>query len=486
MDPPAPRRPVVRGPAWRARVAGTRREPQVRAEATAATWNLFVSNWGLLGVRGSGPRATPATAPTYPGPSSLGTVGLTGTELVRVSRFAEAYLGFIGARECARAAPGRATSSPPRNTAPMSTHSFDAIVVGAGPAGTSASWHLKHRGVERVLLLDKASFPRDKPCGSALTRKAQRYLEHMGLLDRVREQAYQIPQTYVVTPRGKIFTEVSASHKRPSMMVLNRRELDHTMLLHVRRAGVEVREGVEVQSLVDEDGEGTTVVLKSGERLRTRTVVMASGAHSRKFIEGDPDHEKIGAFVGWFRGRQVEEHAAYMFYDEVFLPLYGWIFPESENLVNVGVALEDDQCSGKTLRDGFAHVRDTYLDRVLQDAEPADKPRGFPINYSYRVQTVVQGNVLFVGEAARLVEPMTGEGIAQAMMSGRLAAEAIAEYVATGDRARLAAYEPTVRHKYRGFRSTRWMKKLMSRRAGWSVIEPVVGRLGRWRNVGTW
>ncbi len=369
----------------------------------------------------------------------------------------------------------------------MAAPELDAIVVGAGPAGASAAWHLRRLGVERVLVLDKAAFPRDKPCGSALTRKAQRYLEGMGLLDRVRERAYEVPRTFVVTPRGSVFAEVARHSRRPSMLVLNRRELDHLLALHARGAGAELREGAAVKAVLDgADGEPAGVELAGGERLRARAVVVAAGAHAHTFRGEEAGTDRIGAYLAWYRGRLRREHAAYMFYDRAFLPLYGWIFPEEEGLVNVGVALEDGQCTGAALRDGLAHVRDTYLDRVLEGAEPVGKPRGFPIHYSYRVGTLARGDTVFVGEAARLVEPMTGEGIAQALLSGRLGAEAVAELLRTGDRGHLAAYERAVRHKYRGFRSTRWMKKLMSRRAGWAVIEPVVRRLGQWERVGTW
>ena len=122
----------------------------------------------------------------------------------------------------------------------------------------------------------------------------------------------------------------------------------------------------------------------------------------------------------------------------------------------------------------------------MEDARPLGRPRGFPIHYTYQVRDVVRDGALFVGEAGRMVDPLTGEGIAQALISGEFAAAAITGYLASGDPGDLQAYESAVRHKFRRFGSTRWMKAVMNRPAGWRLIEAVVGRKARWFRDGRW
>jgi geranylgeranyl reductase family protein len=360
---------------------------------------------------------------------------------------------------------------------------YDAIIVGGGPAGTAAAWHLHKQGVENVLLLDRRVFPREKPCGSGLTRKAQRYLDEMGVRGKVKERAYEVPKIYLVTPRGRAFCEKIDNEQLPFMLVLNRTVLDHVLLEHVRENGVAVREGVEVKELLKGNGGFQGVLTREGERLQAKTLVMASGVHSRKFLPGGLPSTRIAALVGWFRGTQLEKNTAYMFWDDAFLPFYGWIFPEADDLVNVGVGLEEPGCNGKTLRDAYELMQSRYLKKCMNDATPLGSTRGYPIHYTYHVKQVVQDNALFVGEAASLVDPVSGEGIAQALISGRIAAHAIAGYLRSSDPSHLRDYETAVRKEFHRFPTRRWTKAIMSHRAAWPLIEALVGRSRKWESV---
>jgi geranylgeranyl reductase family protein len=364
--------------------------------------------------------------------------------------------------------------------------SYDVIIVGAGPAGCSTACHLRAAGVESVLLLDKAVFPRDKLCGGGLTRKAQRALEGMGALDSVRERAYEVPTTYVVTPRGSKYYERGDGRAHPTMLVLNRRVLDHTLLEHAGSRGVEIRQGVEVEELLKEEDRYLGVRTRDGERLEAGVVVVAAGAHSGRLVPGAPPSRRIVCYMGWFEGTAFEPNTAFLIYDESFLPQYGWMFPEGDDRVNVGVGLEASKCSARALRECYSRLLSCYLKPYMKSAKPVGRPRGFPIHYSYRVRDVVQGTALYVGEAGRMVDAMTGEGIAGALISGEFAAGAIAEYLKSGDVEHLRGYEAAVKRKFHRLASTRWVKALMNRRAGWRIIEAVAGRKARWVWDGWW
>ncbi|MFQ5935582.1 MAG: NAD(P)/FAD-dependent oxidoreductase [Acidiferrobacterales bacterium] len=358
----------------------------------------------------------------------------------------------------------------------------DAIVVSGGPAGTAAAWHLYNQGVENVLLLDRAVFPREKPCGSGLTRKAQHYLDEMGALGKVRKRAYEVPKIYLVTPRGRAFCEKVNDELLPFMLVLNRTVLDHVLLAHIQGSGVAVREGVEVKELLKGNGKFQGVLTRDGERLQAKTIVMASGVHSRKFLPGGLPATRIGTLVGWFRGKQREKNAAYMFWDDAFLPFYGWIFPEADDLVNVGVGLEERRCNGKALRAAFEIMRSRYLKRYMNEASQVGSIRGYPIHYTYHINRVVRGNALFVGEAASLVDPVSGEGIAQALISGRIAARAISAYLRDANTSHLRDYEVAVREEFHRFPSMRRTKAFMSYRTAWRLLELLMGRSKKWES----
>jgi len=366
------------------------------------------------------------------------------------------------------------------------SETFDVIIVGAGPAGCSTACHLRSAGVEKVLLLDRAEFPRGKLCGGGITRKGQRALAAIGALDRVRELAYPVPVTYVVTPRGSVFHEERPGQEYPSMLVLNRRVLDHTLLEHAVSRGVEARQGIQVERLLKDNGDCIGVETHDGERLEAGAVVVATGALSGRFVPGGPPPTRIVCYMGWFEGTSFDKNTAWMIYDKAFLPQYGWVFPEGDDLVNIGVGLEATMCSGRALRRCFDLLLSQYFGKYMKTAKPVGRPRGFPIHYTYQVHDVIRDNALFVGEAGLMVDPLTGEGIAQALISGEFAAAAIAKYLASGDLEDLRDYEEAVRHKFRRFASTRWMKAVMNRRGGWRLIEAVVGRKARWVRDGRW
>ena len=158
------------------------------------------------------------------------------------------------------------------------------IIVGAGPSGSSAAFHLLENGVEDIVVLDKAGFPRDKLCGGGLTRKAQKELDRMGIYDEVSAAAYAVPKPYIVLPSGTALYARPRQEKLKQLLVLNRRILDEMVMKRARQRGAEIREGVEVKEFVRENGrdDGRVVGVRTGdgEVLTADVVVVAAGARS--------------------------------------------------------------------------------------------------------------------------------------------------------------------------------------------------------------
>ncbi len=284
---------------------------------------------------------------------------------------------------------------------------FDVAVVGAGPAGSTASYHLA-RARARVLLLDKARFPRDKPCGGGLTTRAVRQLPFS--VEPVVED--RITRARCRLRYGPVMERAS---KQVLCLMTQRRRLDSFLVEQAVGAGVDFRDGVRVviesESHLQVDGEAVEVDALIGadgaNGITARTLGLGGGIVNGIALEGNlPNHELPNGFE---RGLLMLELAT--------VPGgYGWIFPKADH-VNVGVG--GWGAEGPRLR--------RYL-RVLCEHHGIELRRltdvrghRLPMRRSGTVLT--RGRALLVGDAAGVLDPVSGDGIYEAFVSSRLAAE---------------------------------------------------------------
>jgi menaquinone-9 beta-reductase len=313
---------------------------------------------------------------------------------------------------------------------------LDVLVVGAGPAGIAAGIEARHQGLES-LVIDKATFPRDKTCGDGLTTGALRLLDALGFDVRRLPSWTRVTETVLVSPSGRV-VEVALPPDGAYAGVAPRAELDAGLVDHARSRGVDVREGVGVTALHDH-GDRVTVPLADGTEVTTRWVVAADGHYSpvRRMLGDDPTRESgptsgknWHAFRQYFTG--VDDPRLWVLFEEDFLPGYAWIFPVGEGRANVGFGVlrgaDAHTPSGKALAAQWRGLADRpAVRRALgPNAEPEGTMRAWPIPAAYDATRLARGRVLFAGDAAHVVDPMTGEGIAQALESGALAARAVA------------------------------------------------------------
>jgi flavin-dependent dehydrogenase len=332
--------------------------------------------------------------------------------------------------------------------------------------------------VRNVLVLDKAGFPRDKLCGGGLTRKAQQELDCMRVFDEVAAAAYHVPKPYIVMPSGNALYTRPREEKLTQLLVLNRRIFDEILMRNARERGAEVREGVEVTELVKEGGRCVGVRTRDGETLSADVVVVAAGARSMRLRPDGARPVEVVGFEGRYRGELVEPGTACLVFDEAFIPQYGWVFPESENIVNVGVVASGS--GARELRDRLHVMVAKYLPKHVEEASVFSRSTGFPIHTSFKIDHLVDGNVLYVGEAGSLVDPLSFEGISQALVSGRHAAGPIATCLRTGEASSLLAYQEAVRKELGHFGSMRWVRAVLKRRLGAKLIEAVLRRRSKW------
>ncbi|MEV3985115.1 NAD(P)/FAD-dependent oxidoreductase [Nonomuraea sp. NPDC049758] len=294
---------------------------------------------------------------------------------------------------------------------------WDLAVVGAGPAGSAAALRaVQLRPDLRVVLLDRAGFPRDKPCGDGIAAHGRDELALLGLPDLIDDYR-PTPRLTVVSPGG---LRVSAEAARPNHVV-PRRVFDARLVAAAGARGVEVRRH-RVRALAHD---GAWVVLDG--RLRARAVVAADGAYSavRRLIGLPAAGERHTALA-------VRGYADVPEADDVQLiamqragwPAYAWSFPIGDGTANVGfgMLLPRLRAAGAPGRQ-VLHGR---LAELLPD-RPARDLRAHHLPLSTGRPAPGAGRVLLAGDAAGLINPLTGEGIYYALLSGRLAAEAVVE-----------------------------------------------------------
>lgn len=353
-------------------------------------------------------------------------------------------------------------------------HVYDVAVVGAGPGGATTAYYLARQGLD-VLLLDKASFPRDKTCGDALTPRAVRALDEMGLSEVVLREGMHHNRVDFYAPKGQVVgAEVKSRDGRYDFVqVVPRLVLDNLVLQHAVANGAGFEPHMRVMQ-VTREGDIVQVLAESGKRqvtFRARVAVVATGASPALLLRMGilkQTPQVILCSRAYYDGIADAEPAIQCRFDGVPLPGYGWIFPLSATRANVGIGIFRYGLARlwmpETARKAFdAFIATPAVRRVLGDARLDGPIKGFPIRVDFARAPTYGDRMLLVGEAAGLVNPVTGEGIDYAIESGKIAAEHLSTMFASGDfsRQRLHAYDAQLRGMYqRLFVLCDWLRLL--------------------------
>lgn len=325
----------------------------------------------------------------------------------------------------------------------------DIVVVGGGPAGCAAAIPLARAGRD-VVLVDKAVFPRDKCCGDGLTTGALRHLETLGLRPESVTSWHEVEDVWVRSPSGRTVAFPLPRGRGVFGAVARRVDLDAALLDVARSAGVKVFDGHGLRDASESAAGGSVTLDVDGlGPVVARYAIGADGMWSplRKALGVGDEPGYLGewhAMRAYFQGG---DDRLQVWFEPDLLPGYAWSFPLPDGRVNVGFGIRRQPGHPtKEMKGMWADLlARPHIREVVGQADGPPKAWPIPARVGRSPLAAAGGRALFVGDAARVPDPMTGEGIGQALETGMAAAEAVLQAGALRPADAAAAYQRAVR-----------------------------------------
>lgn len=326
---------------------------------------------------------------------------------------------------------------------------LDVAIVGAGPAGTAAATVLAGSGLQAAVY-DKAVFPRDKFCGDGLTSGALRILDELEFDPATVASWKKVDDVFITSPSGRRAHFPLPRDMGQFAAVATRLDLDAALVDHARAVGADIHEGVGVRGVQLHDGH-VELTLADDTKVAARFVLAADGMWS-------PTRKMLGLAMPGYRGdwhafrqywRNVGPRAAselHVWFEPDVLPGYVWSFPLADGRANIGFGVHrSTHRTGDMNRFWPAILERPQIREIIgTDAVPDDPHRAWPIPARVHEVALTAHRTLFIGDAAAACDPMTGEGIAQAMQTGLAAARAVIDAGTANPVSAAAAYEADV------------------------------------------
>ena len=310
---------------------------------------------------------------------------------------------------------------------------YDVIIVGAGPAGSTAALYAHRLGLN-CILLDKAVFPRDKICGDALSGKSVRLMRELNLLEGVEKlEGSEINRITFGSPSHSQFDVHLKGNKNNDYItkgyVVPRKIFDNFLFKKADEL-TETRQGFTVNDIIYQNDNISGVKginIEGKEEILNAPIIMGcDGANSivaRKLGLYEMDMENTAVAIRcYYEGVEGLSNQIELHYVSEVKPGYFWLFPAGNGKANIGIGLSknDAKKEDRTLRQIMDEiVQSDYFRSRFGNARPLEKPVGWNLPLG-RIQRKNHGNgFMLLGDAAGLVDPFTGEGIGNAMVAAK-------------------------------------------------------------------
>jgi geranylgeranyl reductase family protein len=310
---------------------------------------------------------------------------------------------------------------------------YDVIIIGAGPAGCSCALALKDAGLH-VAVIDKHTFPRDKVCGDAIPGRAIKFLHEIAPQFGTALSGFgeKLPTKTTICYYNNKELEFSWSLEAYTS---TRMSFDNFLFSLVKQQpSFDVMEGLEVNDVIRTATGYSVSARSSHQRFDCTMLIGADGTNglTAKKLTGIQLNRKhhVAAVRAYYTGiADMEDTRTEVYFDKKYLPGYFWVFPISGGLANVGMGVLSDDVVQKSMNVKKAFYdfieRSERLRGKFRDAQPAGTLQGCGLPLGSRQVAMSGDHFLLAGDAACLVDPVSGDGIGNAVLSGKLAAEQV-------------------------------------------------------------
>lgn len=311
-------------------------------------------------------------------------------------------------------------------------YNYDVIIVGGGPAGTTAAYLLDKKGYE-VLIIDKKKFPRNKLCGGLLTKKTLNILSdiyNFNVKDLKKDKVINyISDSYKIYFKDKLITN---NNMKDKFHLVKRNVYDNYLLRSIKKKNIKIKENTKVNDI---DFKKNTIITDKKEKLRANYIIAADGANSKirnklltkrklkksSFIK---NNQSITLEIEVPREKFNFDLKEPILYFGVINWGYGWVFPKQDN-ITVGLG------GLKRKNSNFKKLFQSYLKLINLEITESNI-KGWPLPFGNYLEKTVYKNTFLIGDAANFVDPLTGEGIYYAHKSALIVSEVIDELFQKG------------------------------------------------------
>ena len=315
---------------------------------------------------------------------------------------------------------------------------YDAIIVGGGPAGSATAINLLARCPSlKILIADKADFPRDKACGDGLSPGAVEYLSDIGITSESIPKANVIKEAEIHGPGDISFVSKLPKNKSVSFgygMVVRRADFDNFLLNFSSAKNACIKTGLRFEKYRDEEDKiiATFADIQTKQKVEysAQVIVGADGAVSRvRKTSGVPSNKPkhTGIAVRAYADLEYEYHdRIIMSYSDDLTPGYGWVFPLGDGTANIGLGLvlSEWRKTKPSLQDMLAsHTKYLHSKGIRISNIKEDRVYTLPGGH---IPKISQNRMALIGDAASMINPLSGEGIMYALKAADMLAESIA------------------------------------------------------------